>query len=200
MTFPGGMFVRMGNGLQGALLLARGRAEGLQLLAGREEPAMAAAARSFWAAALCLPAFICLQLIGVYEDGHLPAHFAHGLALQLLGYAIDWAGFALLSRPVARMMGRLPAWPRYIAAWNWCNVVQYLLLVGASLPPLLDLPAIVGETAWLAATGWALWIEWYATRVALGVNGIRAAGLVLLDEALGFALLAVIQMLPGGAL
>lgn len=196
----GGLLAQMGNGLQGALLLARGRAEGLQLVASREQPAMQAAARSFWAAAICLPAFICLQLIGLSEDQRLPPHFAHGLALQLLGYGVDWAGYALLSRWVARAMGRLAAWPCFIAAWNWCNVVQYLLLVAASLPPLLGMPAIIGETAWLVATGWALWIEWYATRLALGVGLLQAAGLVLLDEALGFALLAVIQSLPGGSL
>ncbi len=196
----GGLFVQMGNGLQGAMLLARGRADGMQLLASHEEPAVQAAARSFWAAAICLPAFVCLQLIGLAQSPGLPPHFAHALALQLLGYAVDWAGFAVVSREVARVMGRLPAWPRFIAAWNWCNVVQYLLLVAASLPPLLGAPTMLGETAWLVATGWALWIEWYATRVALGVGGWRAAGLVLLDEALGLTLLAVIQALPGGGM
>ena len=196
----GGLLVQMGNGLHGAMLLARGRAEGMLLLAAREEPAVQAARRSFWAAAICLPAFICLQLIDLAQSAALPPHFAHGLALQLLGYAVDWAGFALISREVARAMGRPGGWPRFIAAWNWCNVVQYLLLVAASLPPLLGMPTILGETAWLAATGWALWIEWYATRVALGVGGLPAAGLVLLDEALGFALLALIQSLPGGGL
>jgi len=192
-----GLLAQLGNGLQGAMLLARGRAEGMTLVAAREVPAQQTAARSFWAAAICLPAFICLQLIDLAGDPRLPPHFAHGMALQLLGYAVDWAGFALLSREVARAMGRLNVWPRYIAAWNWCQVAQYLLLVAASLPPLLHLPDIVGETTWLVASGWALWIEWYATKLALGIGGLPAAGMVLLDEAFGFALLALIQALPG---
>ena len=37
----------------------------------------------------------------------------------------------------------------------------------------------------------ALWIEWYSTKLTLGVGGARAAGL---------ALLAVIQAMPGGAM
>jgi hypothetical protein len=197
MSGPG-LIALVGDSLQGALLLARGRSEGLQRLTERDEPAMAVAARSFWAAALCLPAFVCLQLIDLALDGHVPPHAAHGFALQLLGYAIDWAGFALLSRTIAASMGRLAAWPRFIVAWNWCNVVQYFLLVLASLPPLLGAPDLVSETAWLAATGWALWIEWYATRLALGVTTWQAVGLVLLDEALGFALIAVIGSLTGG--
>ena len=189
------------NGLQAALLLARGKPDGIGLLATAEgEPAMANAARSFWAAALCLPAFVCLQLISLAQAPGLPPHFAHGLALQLLGYAIDWAGFALLTRWLTRTLCRGARWPVFIAAWNWCNVVQYLLLVVASLPPLLGMPDIVGETAWLVATGWALWLEWYATRLALDISRMQAIGLVLLDEALGFGLLAVIQTLPGGGM
>jgi hypothetical protein len=189
------------NGLQAALLLARGKPDGIGLLATAEgEPAMANAARSFWAAALCLPAFVCLQLIDLAQEPRLPPHAAHGFALQLLGYAIDWAGFALLTRWLARTLGRGGRWPVFIAAWNWCNVVQYLLLVVASLPPLLGMPDIVGETAWLVATGWALWLEWYATRLALDISRMQAIGLVLLDEALGFGLLAVIQTLPGGGM
>ena len=186
------------TGLQAAMLLARGKPDGIGLLATEDEPALAIAKRSFWAATLCLPAFVCLQVIDLAQEPRLPPHAAHGFALQLLGYAIDWAGFALLTRWLAGTIGRGARWPTYIAVWNWCNVVQYLLLVVASLPPLLGLPAIVGETAWVVATGWALWLEWYATRLALGVNGVQAVGLVLLDEALGFAVLAIIQSLPGG--
>jgi hypothetical protein len=184
--------------LHAALLLARGRADGLRVLASRDEPTTATALRSFWAVALCLPAFVCLQLIDLAVEPRLPPHAAHGLALQLFGYVIDWAGFALLTHWLAGVMGRAAAWPRFIAAWNWCNVVQYLLLVGAALPPLLGLPEIVGQTAWLAATGWALWIEWYATRLALEVSGAQATGIVLLDQALAFVLLAVIQSVNGG--
>jgi hypothetical protein len=200
MSAEDGLFARMGCSLHGAMLLARGRADGMLLLAGHDEPAIAVAARSFWAAAVCLPAFVCLQLIDLAQTPTPPPHAAHDLALQLLGYAVDWAGFALLSRPVARAMGRLEAWPRFITAWNWCNVVQYLLQVTAALPTLLGAPDIVGETVGLVALGWAWWIEWYATRLALGVSGLQAAGLVFLDLALGYALLAAIAQLPGGGL
>jgi hypothetical protein len=187
------------TGLQAALLLARGRPEGVGLLVAEGEQSRLTAARSFWAAALCLPAFVCLQLIDWAEAPKpgVPPHAAHEFALQLLGYAIDWAGFALLTRWLAATLDREKRWPVFIAAWNWCNVVQYLLLVIASLPPLLGLPAIVGETAWLVATGWAIWLEWFATRLALDISPVQAIGLVLLDEAMGFALIAVIENIQG---
>ena len=66
------------TGLQAALLLARGKPDGLTLLASDAEPALATAARSFWAAALCLPAFVCLQLIDLAQEPRLPPHAAHG--------------------------------------------------------------------------------------------------------------------------
>ena len=53
------------SGMQAALLLARGRADGLRYV----EADMAGAARSFWACAICLPAFICLRLLAWTEAG-----------------------------------------------------------------------------------------------------------------------------------
>ena len=62
------------SGMQAALLLARGRADGLRYV----EDDMAGAARSFWAMAICLPAFVCLRLLAWTETG-MPPHAAHVL-------------------------------------------------------------------------------------------------------------------------
>jgi len=102
-----------------------------------------------------------------------------------------WVGFALLSHRLAGVLGRAPLWPRFIAVWNWCNVVQYLMLVVAGLPALLGLPELLAQTVWLVAMGWALWLEWYATRLALAIPGRSAMALVALDFALGVFLLAI---------
>jgi hypothetical protein len=174
-------------GLHGALLLARGRADGIRHV----EAGPAGAARSFWAAALCLPAFLCLRLLDWSADGvpgGVGAIGGHAIALELLAYATGWAGFAVVSHAAAARMGRAARWPLFIAAWNWCNVVQYLLLVLAALPHLLGAPALVDETAQLVALGWALWLEWYATKIALEVDGFSAGGLVGLDLAIGLLL------------
>jgi hypothetical protein len=183
--------VAMGNGLQAALRLAQGRGgDGMLLLCGAPEEEAFTARCSFLAALLCLPAFLCLRLIDWAQNG-VPAEAAHGFALDLLGYAIGWAGFALLSHGLAARIGRQANWPRFIAAWNWCNAIQYLLLVAASLPVLFGLPDWVVETAWLVAVGWALWLEWYATCLSLEVAGLQAAGLVALDLGLGFLIAGV---------
>ena len=104
---------------------------------------MAVAARSFWAVAVCLPAFLCLHLLD-WATGGMPPAPAQELPLDLLGYVIGWAGFALLSHWLAGLIGRGSLWPRFITVWNWCNVVQYLMLVAAGLLALLGLPAAGG--------------------------------------------------------
>ena len=176
----------MSSGVHAAWLLARGRADGLRLV----EADMAGAARSFWAAAICLPAFICLRLIGWTASG-LPPHVAHVFALDLVSYGVGWCGFAVLSHRLVGVMGLAERWPQFIALWNWCNVVQYLLMVVFSIPGLLGAPALLDQVAQLFAIGWALWLEWFAFRLTLGIGLVAAAGLVALDVAIGVLLAAM---------
>jgi hypothetical protein len=171
------------SGLHAALLFARGRSDGLRYV----EADMAGAKRSFWAVAVCLPAIVCLQLMTWVQYG-VPAQAGHVIALDILGYVVGWLGFALLSYYVAPMFGCAESWPRFIAAWNWCNVVENLLLVVGGIPGLLGVPSIVDEAAQIIAIGWALWIEWFATRQALGTTGLVAVLLVVLDQLIGLLL------------
>jgi hypothetical protein len=187
----GGTLMRsIASGMHAALLLARGRSEGLRYA----ESDLAGAARSFWAIALALPAFICLRLL---DTGGVPVP-AHEFALDLLSYIIGWLGFALLSRPVVEAMGRAASWPRFIVLWNWCNVVQYLLLVLAAVPGLLGAPEVAQQAASLVAIGWALWLEWFAIRLALKATTLQALGLVALDVTIGLVLSALGQALALG--
>lgn len=178
------------TGLQAALLLARGRADGLSVL-GSPPDAAAVARRSFWALVFCLPAFLCLHLLDQRAAGGAVGGTARGFAAELLGFVIGWLGFALTSYEVAGLLGRREMWPQFITLWNWCNVVQYLMLVAAALPGLLGLPDILGQTAWLVALGWALWLEWFMTGLALSVPGPMAAMLVILDVTIGLIVAGV---------
>jgi hypothetical protein len=181
----------IGAGLQAAFMLARGRPDGLARMAADPSPEMVAARRSFWAILLCLPALICLHILDWVDTG-IPADPARGFAAALLSYVIGWVGFALLSHRIAGQLERAANWPRFIAIWNWCNVVQYVMLLAASVPSLLGVPAVVGETTWLVGMGWALWLEWYATKLALGVGGFTAVGLVGVDFSIGLFLTGLI--------
>ena len=181
------------SGMQAALLLARGRADGVRHV----EADMAGAARSFWAAAICLPAFVCLRLLA-WMSGGAPPHAAHTFALDLLAYGTGWCAFAVLSYRLVGAMGLAARWPRFIALWNWCNVVQYLLLVVFSIPGLLGAPPLLDQAAQLVGLGWALWLEWFGFRLTLAIGGLAAAGLVALDVAIGVMLAALSTALLAG--
>lgn len=171
------------GGLSGAFLLARGRPEGIL----RMSHDAAGAARSFWAVAICLPGFVLLRLL-TWQTAGTPPDALHALAASALLYVIGWAGYALLSRPVVAAYGRTVRWPRFIAAWNWCNVVQYILLLAASMPGAFGAPGWVDQALGLIALFWALWLQWFATRLALDVRGWQATLLVLLDVVVGLVL------------
>ena len=56
------------------------------------------------------------------------------------------------------------------------------------IPGTLGAPAIISQACELITIGWALWLEWYATRLAFGVGRVTATWLVLLDQSIGIFL------------
>jgi hypothetical protein len=179
-------------GLRGALLLARGRPEGLRAM----PTDLAGAERSFLAAAIGLPIYLALLASSAAQGG--PALTGPVLALQLLGYVVAWAGYAVLSHWLVGRLGKAARWPRFIATWNWVNVVQYLLLLAATLPGLAHGPAWVAETTALVGQGWALWLEWYAIRLSLDSSGLIAAAVMAPDVAISLAVALVAATLGAG--
>jgi hypothetical protein len=179
----------MRAGLRGALLLARGRVEGIMLMPISAE----GATRSFWAAALCLPVFLILRL--VLSDQPFSGRT---MAAELCGFVTGWAGYALATLPMALAAGRGPLWPRFLATWNWINLVQYGLILLLGLMAAAGLPNWLGQTVELAGLGYALWLQWFGTGLALQVGGGRALGFVLLDLMMGMALSGFVSDIAGG--
>jgi len=159
---------------------------GVQAFASTVEEARA----SFLAALICLPLFLLLR-IGFPSPGAAGADPLRAMVADLIAYACAWAGFALASLPVVEAMGRRALWPRFIAAWNWVNLVQYAALSVTALPALLGLRGFAADAIGLAGLGYAIWLQWFTARAALGVDALRAAGLVVLDMALSVFLSGV---------
>jgi hypothetical protein len=63
-----------------------------------------------------------------------------------------------------------------------------VLVVLGGVPGVLGVPAVVDQACELVTIGWALWLEWYATRLALDVGPLTATWLVLLDQSIGIFL------------
>jgi hypothetical protein len=157
-------------------MLARGRREGAMALSATAEEAQS----SFLAAVICLPVFLLLRF-AFPAPAMVVADPVRAVVADLIAYVAYWAGFALASLALAEAMGRRALWPRFIAAWNWTNVVQYAVLAVLTLPAAFGLPGSLAEALGLFGIGYAIWLQWFTTRAALGLPGASAVAFVALD-------------------
>ncbi|HEX3994872.1 MAG TPA: hypothetical protein VHX39_27155 [Acetobacteraceae bacterium] len=174
------------SGVQGALMLARGRPEGIE----RVEADQTAVIHSFWAIPLSLPAVVCLQLLDWLATG-IPANVPEELSRYLMLFLIGWLAFVWLSHGLAKRLHRQPLWPRFIAIWAYCSIIENTLVAIGALPGALGAPTILDEACQLITMGWALWLEWYAIRLSLQVGPLIAVLLLLVDFGIGAILNAV---------
>ncbi len=171
------------SGLHAALRLAWGRPDGAALVQGDRDTIV----RSFWSIALCVPPVIGRLLMSWAVTG-VPTGALHLAGRELIVFVLGWLVFVEVSYRLAPLIGRADRWGRFIAVWNWCNVIEGVMVVAGGIPGILGAPAIVDEACQLVTVGWALWLEWYATRLAFGVGRATAAGLVVLDLSIGILL------------
>ena len=174
------------SGLSAALRLARGRADGVVLVPGDR----ATIARSFWSIAFSLPSVICRLLMSWVDTG-VPADAAHLAGRELIVFVLGWLVFVEVTHQLAPVLGRAERWGRFIALWNWCNVIEGMLVVIGGIPGMFGVPAAIDQACELITIGWALWLEWYATRLAFGVGPLAATALVLLDQSIGIMLASI---------
>ncbi len=171
------------SGLQAALRLALGRPDGVVRVSGDRETIV----QSFWAIALCAPAVIFRLAMSWVVVG-LPPHALYSAGREVIVFVVGWLVFVEISHSLAPVLGRADRWGRFIVVWNWCNVIEGVMVVVGGIPGALGAPPIIDEASVLVTIGWALWLEWYATRLAFGVSRAAAAGLVLLDLSIGILL------------
>jgi hypothetical protein len=180
----------MASGLYAALRLARGRADGALLVPGDRVSAV----RSFWAMFFCVPSVVCRLLISWAVSG-IPSNPGHLAARELIIFVLNWLVFVEVTYWLSPVLARAERWGRFITLWNWCNVVEGLLVVIGAIPALFGVPPIVDQACELIMIGWALWLEWYAIRLGLGIGGLPAAWMVVLDQAIGITLASLAIML-----
>jgi hypothetical protein len=178
------------SGLSAALRLARGRADGVVLVPDDRKTIV----RSFWSIALCLPSVIC-RLLMSWADTGIPADAGHLAAREVIVFVLGWLVFVEVTHRLAPVIDRAERWGRFVAVWNWCNVVEGVLVIVGGIPGTLGAPVIVDQACELVTIGWALWLEWYATRLAFGVGQLTAVGLVMLDQSIGIMLASIAMLI-----
>jgi len=173
------------SGMQGALLLARGRPEGVRLVDNDQS----AAIHSFWAVPLCLPAVVCLKLLDWLATG-TPSNVPVALGRYLLLFLVGWLLFVWVSHHLATVLNKQALWPRFIAVWAYCSVIENTLVAIGGLPGALGAPSVLDQAAQLFTVGWALWLEWYAIRHSLQVGPLSALVLLAVDFSIGVIMMA----------
>jgi hypothetical protein len=175
------------SGMSGALLLARGRPEGIELV----DTDHTAAVRSFWAIPLCLPAVVCLKLLDWLATGipaNPPLALGRYLLLFLVGWLVGWLLFVWATHYMAGMLNKQPLWARFIAVWSYCSVIENTLVAIGGLPGALGAPSIIDQAAELVTFGWALWLEWFGIRLSLQVGPLTAIMVLAVDVGIGIAM------------
>jgi len=107
----------------------------------------------------------------------------HSLTQDVLVTVVSWLAFAVISHRVAVNTGHGARWPRYITAWNWCNLLQSLMLVAALAASRLGLPDLLSQTLILVILGWMTWLGYFIARVGLGFGVWQGVAMVALDYA-----------------
>ena len=170
--------------LYGAWRLLRGDRQAMRCFDGTP----GAAIRSFWAAAIGAPMY---AVILAFAPGAPHAASPTRAAIVFaIGYVVTWSAYPLAIAYVANALGRWPRYFRYVAVYNWASIVQYALVLLATLLAEF-LPVPVAGLVLLAAMLVALVYEWFIARVALEISPLAAAGIVALDVAISVIVNAV---------
>ncbi|AOW45624.1 hypothetical protein [Acetobacter ascendens] len=152
--------------LQGMLLLASGRRDGMACFDGTLD--------AFGAALAPQLAFLVVGLMQVF----LQTDKIMALIKVLLSLCVTLLP-AVVSHFYAQRWGRGALWLRYITAATWCNWVVVLISLAATLLAALLFPAIAQQPGFMAAlvmtaAVYELWLQWFVARVGLSISGGRA--------------------------
>ena len=180
MITPG----EISRSLFGAWILARFNANGLTLFENTVESFW----RSFWAAAIVLPAYAILVTLRFSDAtigvGSGTAFFVHSIA-----YVVDWMAFPFLMFYVTQMFDRNQWYCRYIAAYNWAVVLQMTLMLIVSLIAAGGLvPHSLGYWATAIVLVFILAYKGFIAHVALHATWGGAAAIVFMDFCLSLML------------
>jgi hypothetical protein len=177
--------VEVARSAYGAWRLARLDPNGMALFNTSREGAI----NSFAVAGLVLPVYLVFLAID-WAGTEVPV--GRIAVVEAIAYVIGWTAFPVLSVPVLRLMDRSDRLYAFLSAYNWSHLVQmavifpvFLVVAGAGAgsgaAPATALLALLARIAVLVYEG-------YVIKVALGIGGTQAAGMVLLDLGVGLML------------
>ena len=186
---------QIARSLRGALLLFRGRAEGLRLL----DLTVDGFWRSFVAIVVAAPIHAADVIVGrAAGSGADEVPDAVFFSVKALIYLTDWLAFPLAIAVLARPFGFGRNYVPYIVAFNWSSVVITALFAPVSI--LASAGALSRNTVGLLGLVLLVITAHYRfaiARLALQVPAATALGLVILEFALSLLIVQGFGRLAG---
>lgn len=149
--------------------------------------------RSFYAAALALPAYALLVLLN-FAENPVDASGFRILMVESSGYVIGWVMFPLIMIPLTDTLDRADRYFRFMTAWNWAIVLQVFLFL--AITALVASGAVPGQVAGFVILIAVIAILVYQGFIAMATLDIRAPAafmIVAIDLVLAIALNLVTQ-------
>lgn len=181
-------------GVLGAWRLAHFKADGLRFM----DTSRRGALRSFWAAALALPAVLPLTIMRLT---YFPprADELQVILVEIIGYVIGWTAFPVLAQVAARIAEREHFYSRVVAAYNWTSLLQICaLLLTAPLTLSGFLPTGLDALIELIVRGALLAYLAFTIKVSLDVSWPAAIGLAVVEFLLGLSVFRTMVTLEDG--
>jgi hypothetical protein len=150
--------------------------------------------RSFQVMILVAPIYAFVRVIE-YMQVNVTAEPGDVVLAESLRYVVEWLLYPVIFHEIARRRGWLDRYPRYIAALNWSNLPQIIVLLVAEsvavLVPAIAAPLLVGLQV--------VFFYWFmmVTRLGLGASWLHAAVLMVVNWVPSYFLSILVSRLLG---
>ncbi|MCK5168096.1 MAG: hypothetical protein KAQ66_12255 [Rhodospirillaceae bacterium] len=182
------------NAVLGALKLARFDVSGLKLMDASRDGFF----NSFWAATIIAP-FFMLFLGLKWQAGFVEADIIRFVAVEIAVYVMSWVLFPIVMIDVCKHFGWQSNYFAFGTARNWTVLIQnslYLPIAMADVGGLLEVStsAPILQIVFI----YMLIYSWFVARGALGISGLAATGVVVLDLVIAILINIPADMLLNG--
>ncbi len=143
--------------------------------------------RSFRAAALVFPMFVLL-IAARYGIETIDAPLWRYLAVEFIAYVIGWVALPVLMIEVCRQFERTEKYVGFIVAYNWATVLQDALYMPVALLSISGQLTGSGGLFMLLVMAAIIIYTWFIAKTALDIPGSTAAGVVVIDLVVSFAI------------
>ena len=148
--------------------------------------------RSFFAAVLCLPAYIIITGVDLAQTP-VAASELRIVAVHIIAYVIRWTALPLAMVSVTRMLNREANYMAFVVARNWSSVLTVILFL--PIITIADFSPSTMAVLSLTVTALALAYQWVVARAALAISGPQALVIVGLDLLIDLLLISATRVL-----